>query len=150
MAVFLTDENKTGVKTVRKLREDGSKQGARRVILLCPDGLTPFALREVRATQPTAPSEGRGSDCCYLEIFKKHELAFNVTKHALVPRHRVVSPAEKKQLLAELACKLSALPKIKESDPVVRYLGCQVGTVLAIERSIGQLEPELYYRVVIA
>lgn len=150
VAVFLTNENKTGVKTVRKLREEGAKQGARRVILLCPDGLTPFAVREVRATQPSDAQGRHPSEACYLEVFKKHELAFNVTKHALVPRHRIVPSSEKKQLLADLACKAGALPKIKEGDPVVRYLGCPVGTVLAIERTIGQLEPETYYRIVVA
>jgi DNA-directed RNA polymerase I, II, and III subunit RPABC1 len=152
VVVFLTDETKTGVKTMRKIREEAVKLKARRAILICPEGLTPFAVREVRGLQPSSSDEqaaAGGAPTCHLEVFRRQELSFNVTKHKLVPPHRIVPTAERKQLLANLSCKASALPKIRETDPVVRYLGCPVGTILEIERALGQLEPEVYYRIVV-
>jgi DNA-directed RNA polymerase I, II, and III subunit RPABC1 len=147
IAVFITEETKTGVKTIRKLKDEAVKQGACRALVMCPEGLTPFAAREVKATQPTEiGAEGN----CHLEIFTRANLAFNVTRHVLVPQHRILSASEKRQLLADLSCKIGALPKIKEQDPVVRYLGVPPGTVLAVERQLGRLETETFYRVVVA
>lgn len=66
-----------------------------------------------------------------------------------MPPHEPLSKQQKSELLARLGCKASALPKLRESDPVARYLHLSPGTVVAITRRIGSLEAEPYFRLVV-
>ena len=141
MHVYITEDSKVGVKTLRRIREESKRSKCSCVILLCPHGLTPFAQKEMLCDEE---SIGR------IDVFRKAELAFNVTKHSLVPVHTPLSPAEKKKLLVGLGNKASSLPKIKEGDPIIKYLGLQIGTVVSIKRNFGALETEQYYRLVVA
>jgi DNA-directed RNA polymerase I, II, and III subunit RPABC1 len=102
--------------------------------------MTPFATKEMGMEGDAMPQ---------IDVFKKAQLAFNVTKHNLVPRHVPLSVLEKKKLLQRLNCKAHSLPKIKADDPVVHYSGLPIGTVIAIERTFGALETESYYRLVV-
>jgi len=140
MSVFLTDEPKVGVKSLRKLREDALRAGTRHILFCCPDGLTPFAAKELKNDDNSEVS---------LEVFRKPELSFCVARHSLVPPHRLLSSQERKDLLARLGCKASALPKLKESDPVARYFRFAPGSVVRIDRRIGNLESEPYFRLVV-
>ena len=137
--VFVCAEQKVGVRTLRKIRHECAAGNVTHLIVLTPDGLTPFAHRELTDT------EGG----CDIEVFRKRELCMPVTRHSLVPKHEPLTAAQKKQLLQDLRCKQSALPKLKESDPVARYLHLQAGTVVKITRRIGTLEAEPYFRVVV-
>ena len=136
--VFLSHEPKVGVKTLRKIKSDSSAAGSKHFILLSRDGLTPFAARELQ--------EGEAE--MDIEIFKQRDLCMAVTHHSLVPTHTPLTKAQKSQLLSELGCKAQALPKLKESDPVARYLHLTPGTVVKIVRRVGALEAEPYFRVV--
>ena len=140
VAVFITEESKVGVKTIRRIREDMKRFLSHTVILLCVHGLTPFAAREL-SNEEDANAR--------FEVFKKCELAFNITTHELVPPHSALSVVEKRDLLASLGIKGSSLPKIKETDPVVKYHGWKIGTVIAIKRTLGALEAEQYFRIVV-
>ena len=126
---------------MRKMLTECEGAGARHLILLTPAGLTPFAARELL--------EIAANDRGDVEIFRKQDLCMPITHHRLVPRHTPLSSSEKKQFLAELSCKQSVLPKLKESDPVARYLHLQPGTVVKIDRRIGALESEPYFRLVV-
>ena len=169
--VYITEENKVGVKTLRKIREETKRSKCGSVILLCPNGLTPFAQKELSAEDATAAATATSAPSSTttppsatqqqqqqqqqlsrikVEVFRKTELSFNVTRHSLVPCHTPLTPAEKKQLLLSLGCKATSLPKIKDSDPVIKYLGLPIGTVVAISRRFGSLEVEQYYRMVVA
>ena len=135
--VYFTQESKVGVKTLRRVRSECRAAGAARLLLVTREGLTHFAARELLA-----------DDGLVVEIFRKAELSFNVTKHRLVPPHRLLSPAERARVLAELGCKAAQLPKLRESDRVARYYGWTSGAVVRIDRAIGTLEPEVVFRVV--
>ena len=136
--VYFTQEPKVGVKTMRRVRSECRAAGAARLILVTRDGLTHFAAREQQADDGLA-----------VEIFRKSELSFNVTTHRQVPPHRLLSPQERLRVLATLGCKASALPKLRESDRVARYYGWTAGSVVRIDRTIGTLEPEVVFRVVV-
>lgn len=137
--VFLSYETKVGVRSLRKIKQDSAASGSKHIILVSPDGLTPFASRELNDMEA-------GVD---IEVFRKHELRFPVTHHRLVPTHTPLTKAQKAQLVAELGGRVSCLPKLKESDPVARYLHLAQGTVVKITRRIGSLEAEPYFRVVV-
>lgn len=140
--VYLTDEPKVGVKSVRKLKEDAQRMGTKHIIFGCPDGLTPFATKELK-------DQEEASDVV-IEVFRKAELSFCVARHSLVPVHRLLNPTERKALLTHLGCKAISLPKLKESDPVARYFRFAPGSVVRIDRNIGNLESEPYFRLVVS
>ena len=60
----------------------------------------------------------------------------DITSHKLVPRHQVLTPAEKQDLLARYKIDTYQLPKIRVVDPVARYFGLMPGQVLKISRYV--------------
>jgi len=66
----------------------------------------------------------------------------------LVPKFKVLSGEEKKQVLERFKTTDEKLPKILESDPVVKKLGAKEGDVLEIVRSSDVSGDSLYYRIV--
>lgn len=69
-----------------------------------------------------------------VEIFLEENLLVNITKHELVPKHILLSRAEKKALLQRYRLKESQLPRIQKDDPVARYFGLKKGNVVKIIR----------------
>lgn len=72
-----------------------------------------------------------------LEIFDIQELSFNISHHALVPKHVLIRDEEKVQsLLSHYKIKTKTqLPLILRTDPMARYLGLQPGDIIEITRS---------------
>jgi DNA-directed RNA polymerase I, II, and III subunit RPABC1 len=82
------------------------------------------------------------------EIFERKELMINITEHELVPRHRALSPEEKRELLDRYKVRDAQLPRILREDPVVRYLGVEPGTVLEVTRKSETAGRYVTYRLV--
>ena len=74
-----------------------------------------------------------------MQFFCARDLAVNVTRHALVPRHERVARAP---------AAAEHLPRILESDRVVQYYGWGAGTIVRVWRCFGGHEPTPYFRVV--
>lgn len=123
--VFFPDASKVGVKEIKEMSEKMKEEGVHRAILVVAQNLTPFARSVV------ADMQGKQ----VMEVFTEAELLVNITKHMLVPSHRILSPEEKATLLARYKVKESQLPRIQLSDPVARYYGLQRGQVVRIVRS---------------
>ena len=70
-------------------------------------------------------------------------------KHELVPDFRVLSEKEKAGLLKKLGVDESRLPKMNESDPVIKKIGAKTGDVVEIKRKSISAGVAIYYRVVI-
>lgn len=69
----------------------------------------------------------------YVQMFDINKLLYNVTEHALVPKHEIVSNEEKKELITKYNLESEdQLPLIKKNDPVAKYLGMKVGDVCKI------------------
>jgi len=137
---YFVKESKVGVKTLRRVREECQTVECRHAILVTEDGFTPFAAKELDDTS-------RGGDI--VEVFRRRELSFCVVEHELVPPHVLVEGAERKALLQRPGYKPSAFPRLRASDPVARFMHFPVGAIVKIQRSIGNSEGEVYYRVVV-
>lgn len=74
---------------------------------------------------------------------------FNVLQHKLVPRHILLSPAEKDALLKKYEIDIYQLPKIYARDPCARALRAKPGDVIKIVRESKTAGTSIYYRVVI-
>lgn len=72
----------------------------------------------------------------------------DITKHFLVPKHRILSQKEKEELLKKYGVKESQLPKILASDPMVKAIGAKPGDIIEIERNLFG-KKSIYYRLVV-
>ena len=85
---------------------------------------------------------------CPVQLFTEGELAINITKHVLVPKHELVSIQERNAFLNKHKYKLANLPRILDSDPVIKYLYGKPGDMVKITRDSETTGTSIYYRIV--
>jgi len=138
--VFFSDEERLGVKPIRNYVEKMQQQLITRGILVVAGGITPFARQVMQAMH----SKG-----FILEQFQEAELLVNITEHVLVPKHTVMTDAEKKNLLSRYHLKETQLPRIQKEDPVARFYGLNKGQVVKIIRPSETAGRYVTYRIVV-
>ena len=74
---------------------------------------------------------------------------FNVLNHVNVPLHEVLGDAEVKALLKQYGIVKEQLPKIRSSDPAVRVISAQPGTIVRITRRSPTAGVATAYRLVV-
>ena len=84
-----------------------------------------------------------------VECFNISELMVNITEHAYVPKHILLTEEEKKELMKRYRIKESQLPKILHNDPVAKYLGLKRGDVVKIIRDSETAGRYVTYRITI-
>ena len=124
--VLLLDPGDTssriGIQALRDARETYPDQ---RLIVVAHGGATPF----MNGRMDTEEMRG-------VEVFTCAQLMFNVTRHALVPRHERLAPEDEARMLASIGAPgRDALPTQLYSDPVARYYDYADGDVVRIDRS---------------
>lgn len=82
-----------------------------------------------------------------VEWFEARRLLYNVTKHVLVPRHKVLSQSEKTELLKEIKATENQLQTIEPNDPVAKYYGLREGDVVMIIRISETAGKYITYRI---
>lgn len=122
--IFLSEEDKVGIKAARVILDAA---GDNDVILVSLEGPTPFTRRACEGTR--------------LQFMLARNLCFNVTHHALVPRHERLEEPPSGVTRAQL-------PKLLDNDPVVQYHNWPVGTVVRVWRTYAGHEPLPYFRCV--
>jgi DNA-directed RNA polymerase subunit H len=78
-----------------------------------------------------------------IEPWHVEDFGIDPIAHVATPNHRFASDEERDQFERE------HLPKIFDTDPVVRWLGFRVGDVVAIERDSPDTGRSLYFRQVV-
>ena len=137
--VFLPDDDKVGVKTIKQYCEMMKEASVSHAILVVKQGVTPFAktaLQEMASTY-------------LIEHFRDAELLVEVTEHRLVPAHALLSPEDRQALLDRYKLRAEQLPRIQRTDPVARYYGLKVGDVVKIVRPSETAGRYVTYRVCI-
>jgi DNA-directed RNA polymerase subunit H (RpoH/RPB5) len=125
IVVFFHNEHRISVKSLR----GWLNSSAENIVVVSIEGPTPFTKREA------ASLESR------IEFFTFRELVVNVTRHHLVPMHRLFEGALPFSVKSE-----EDWPKIDANDIVVRYYKFPVDGIIEIRRSFGNPEVYKYYR----
>jgi len=72
-----------------------------------------------------------------------------VTDHVLVPKHEILSPEDKKEVLASFNATEEQFPFLFNIDPVVREIGAKPGDMVKITRVSDTAGETTYYRFVV-
>ena len=82
---------------------------------------------------------------------KKDELVeeVKVTDHVLVPKHEILSPEDKKEVLSSFNATEEQFPFLFNIDPVVREIGAKPGDMVKITRVSDTAGETTYYRFVV-
>ena len=75
---------------------------------------------------------------------------YKATEHEMVPKHEVLTPKERKEVLETLGVDKEQLPLLRETDPVAKEISAKPGDVLRIVRKSQTAGQAVYYRLVIA
>jgi DNA-directed RNA polymerase I, II, and III subunit RPABC1 len=121
--VEFCDEENVGVKTMDALCLHVLEKNFQTAIFVYQNNLTSGAAKRIPSVAPAT-----------IDTFQEADLVVNITHHVLVPRHILLSNAEKKELLSRYRLKESQLPRIQREDPMARYLGLKRGQVVKIIR----------------
>lgn len=136
LAVHFTTEDKLPKATLEKIIGDYISQNVQALILITPGKLNPACKAFLKTVK-----------LC-VEHFLVEELMFNVTKHQLVPAHRILGEEETAAVLKNLKIDRSNMPAILTTDIVCRYIGGKAGDILEITRDSLTAGKSIYYRAV--
>lgn len=87
-------------------------------------------------------------DNIFITIINIDRLQFNITKHSLVPKHRVLSETESQAIQKQYSITNDRqLPGISRFEPISQVLGIRPNQLVEIERSSKTSITSLYYRI---
>ncbi len=75
---------------------------------------------------------------------------YDVSKHALVPKHSKLSEKEKKDLFEKYVADLRDLPRVFKDDPAIQDLDAKEGDVIKIARKSQTAGEAVFYRRVVS
>jgi DNA-directed RNA polymerase subunit H (RpoH/RPB5) len=85
----------------------------------------------------------------YVSVCSVARLKFNVLKHKLVPKYRILNQKESDALLDKYCASLAQLPEISRYDPPAVALGLRPGQIVYATRPSTTAKDEDFYRVCI-
>ena len=74
---------------------------------------------------------------------------FDVTKHALVPKHAKVSEKEQKDLFEKYSIDLQNLPRMFRKDPAIMDIDLKEGDIIKVMRKSPTAGETVFYRRVV-
>ena len=77
------------------------------------------------------------------------EEEIDVMQSRLVPKHEILGEEEKEKFVKEFNVSLKQLPRMLQTDPVVKQLGAKKGDIIRITRKNEVAGEYSYYRVVV-
>jgi len=132
---FVTGKKKgLGVGDVRAILEETPEDD--RLILVYETSITYYAKQAIHQR-------------ANVETFQAKTLYYNVTKHVMVPPHRLLSPGEKEDMLISNHVNEDQCKKILATDPVAKYYGANPGQMFEIKRCSPEGREYKVYRVVV-
>jgi DNA-directed RNA polymerases I, II, and III subunit RPABC1 len=137
--LYFDDSPRITVPIIANIAQKMHKDSIKRAVIVGKGTITPSAKQAIVEVQSHF----------IIEFFEEKELLVNITEHELVPKHIVMSEAEKMALLKRYRVKESQLPKIQIGDPVARYFGLSRGQVVKIIRTSETAGKYITYRLAV-
>lgn len=139
--VYFIYDQKVSVKRIKTIKTmiDENPGKYHCLILVYKNTITSFA-RQFITTDVNS---------LFVQSFSETDLSFNITKHVLVPKHEVLNPDEKKQVIRQYRVTSKHFPLMLVSDPVARYYGLLPGAMVRITRPSPTAGTHVLYRVVV-
>jgi DNA-directed RNA polymerase subunit H len=131
----LPSQGTIGVQYVNQLKKAMKEEEVDRAIVITSG-------RYTQAARVNARKSG-------IEMIPRIFPSFNIFDHALVPKHEIVKPEEKKKLLQQFRVQPHQLPRLKASDPAVKAIGAKPGDVVRIIRESPTAGKYISYRHVV-
>merc|ERR1712137_333747 len=140
--VFFCSQEKPGVSEFKDYLRLMKEANASRAITIIPQDLSSYSRKALDHL-------ARTSDKYRIEYFLEKELLVNITKHKLVPKHKVLTEEEKRVLLERYNLKETQLPRIEATDPISKFYGLTTGQVVKITRPSETAGRYVTYRMVV-
>ncbi|HID91475.1 TPA: DNA-directed RNA polymerase subunit H [Candidatus Bathyarchaeota archaeon] len=84
-----------------------------------------------------------------IEVIPRTLPAFDLIRHELVPKHRILPPKEVELVLKKYKIELYQMPYIKKDDPIAILLGARPGDVIEVKRDSPTAGKFTSYRYVV-
>ena len=134
--VFFVKEIKVCIKRIKDL-QSLVETDVNYVILIYNSNITSFAKQALK-----------NEINCPVQLFTESELSFNITRHVLVPKHEILSAHDKNVFLTTTKYKPQNLPRIYDTEPVIKYFYGKQGDLVRIHRQSETNDVSIYYRMV--
>ena len=129
--LFITDKAKIGMAIIKSIFHFCKQMQYNSALLVTKFKVTSFA-------HQSASELGVFSGVS-IKFISWNDVFFNPLQHQLSPKYKVVTKAYVLQKNPQIrTIRLSELPKIRLTDPVVQYMGACTGQILSITRSDGE------------
>lgn len=138
LLLHFLEDSKLSVKNVKPILEIAKQKSITDLLIIIRDSMSSQVSEELKDTKDVSA-----------EVFKEADLMFNVTKHELVPKHRIMAREEKIKFLSLKKLKECDLPQILLTDPVIKYFKGKKGDLVEIERMSETSGTSYYYRIVV-
>jgi len=86
----------------------------------------------------------------FIQLFGLENFLFNISHHQFVPKHRILSQTETKELLEKYSCNIKNLPTIKRDDPMAKYIGLRIKQICEIKRENITSGVTTHYRLCVS
>lgn len=129
--LFITERPKIGMALIKCIFHFCKQMHYTSTLLVTKYKVTSFAQQSA--------TELANSSGVSIKFISWHDVFFNPLHHQLSPNYKVVTKAYILHKNPQIgAIRLTELPKIRLTDPVVQYMGMCVGQILSITRSDGE------------
>ena len=81
---------------------------------------------------------------------KKTDAPIEEIKHILIPKHELLSDADKKKVLEKYNVTINDLPKILITDAAIKHLSVKSGDIIQVTRVSLTAGHSIYYRGVVS
>ena len=75
--------------------------------------------------------------------------SFNIFEHYLVPKHEILSPEDKAEVLKKYRVERYQFPLMKTSDPIAKVIGAKFGDLIRVVRKSPTAGEYISYRYVV-
>lgn len=136
--IYFFTEAKAGIKSVKNLQETYNNiSNCNHIIIIYRSNITIFAKNALEEMK------------IQIELFQEDELKYNVTKHFLVPKHRLIDDQnEINNICDKYKCTINKFPILLKTDPISRYFDFKQGSLIEITRKSETCAEYIHYRYV--